>query len=49
MYIDAIILLVKCCNLKSQVLNKSSFVKQFSVRTSANLTDATISQKKKKN
>ena len=34
--------LVKCCNLKSQVLNKSSLVQSFvqksSVRASANLT-----------
>ena len=38
--------LVKYCNLKSQVLNKNSlvqsFVQQFSVRTSANSTEGNL-------
>ena len=42
-YIDAIIVLVKCCNSKSQVLNKNSFVQSFvqqsSVKASANSTN----------
>ena len=37
-YIDAIIVLVKCCNSKSQILNKSSFVQQSSIRAFANST-----------